>query len=59
MECVMLYSSGNKITTTSYKQDRYIHIVDDKFETDIYHKVNDFDFKVVIYPFPKAIPILY
>ena len=42
----------------SYKQDSfldlYIRIVDHNFITGIYHKVDDFNFKVISYPFPQS-----
>ena len=42
----------------SYKQniflDIYIHVVDDKCVTGIYHKVDDFNFDVINYPFPQC-----
>ena len=34
--------------------DLDIHIVDDKFEIKIYHKIDDFNFEVVNYPFPDS-----
>ena len=41
----------------SYKQDTfldlYIRDVDGKFVTGIYHKVDDFNFEVINYPFPQ------
>ena len=40
----------------SYKQDTfldlYIRVVDEKFVTGIYHKVDDFNFEVISFPFP-------
>ena len=45
-------------STCSYKQDTfldlYIRVVDHEFITDIYHKVDDFNFEVIIYPFPQS-----
>ena len=45
-------------STCRYKQDTfldlYIHVVDHKFITGIYHKVDDFNFEVIIYPFPQS-----
>ena len=42
----------------SYKQDTfldlYIRVVDGKFVTGIYHKVDDFNFEVVNYPLPQS-----
>ena len=42
-----------------YKQDTFldIHIcaIDDKFVIGIYHKVDDFNFEVIMYPFPRSI----
>ena len=42
----------------SYKQDTfldlYIRVVDGKFVTGIYHKVDDFNFEVINYPFPQS-----
>ena len=42
----------------SYKQDTfldlYIRVVDEKFETGIYHKVDDFNFEVISFPFPQS-----
>ena len=42
----------------SYKQDTFldlnIRVGDDKFVTDIYHKVDDFNFEVINYPFPQS-----
>ena len=42
----------------SYKQDTfldlYICVVDAKFVTGIYHKVDDFNFEVINYPFPQS-----
>ena len=44
--------------TCSYKQDTfldlYIRVVDHKFITGIYHKVDDFSFEVISYPFPQS-----
>ena len=34
--------------------DLYIRVVDGKFETGIYHKVADFNFDVINYPFPQS-----
>ena len=31
--------------------DLYIRVIDDKFVTGIYHKVDDFNFEVISYPF--------
>ena len=45
-------------STCSYKQDTfldlYIRVVDHKFITVIYHKVNYFNFEVKSYPFPQS-----
>ena len=45
-------------STCSYKQDTcldlYIRVVDDKFATGIYHKVDGFNFEVIKYPFPRS-----
>ena len=45
-------------STCSYKQDAFLDIdilvVDHKFITDIYHKVDDFNFEVISYPFPQC-----
>ena len=45
-------------STCSYKQDTfldlYIRVVDHKFITGIYHKVDDFNFEVICYPFPQS-----
>ena len=45
-------------STCSYKQDTfldlYISVVDHKFITGIYHKVDDFNFEVISYPFPQS-----
>ena len=42
----------------SYKKDTfvdlYICVVDGKFVTGIHHKVDDFNFEVINYPFPKS-----
>ena len=42
----------------SYKQDTFldlhIHVVDHKFISDIYHKVDDFNFEVISYPYPQS-----
>ena len=44
--------------TCSHKQDTFLdlHIraVDHKFITGIYHKVDDFNFEVICYPFPQS-----
>ena len=32
----------------------YIRVVDGKFVTGIYHKVDDFNFEVINYPFPQS-----
>ena len=44
--------------TCSYKQDTfsdlYIRVVDHKFITGFYHKVDDFNFEVISYPFPQS-----
>ena len=34
--------------------DLYIRVIDDKFVTGIYHKVDDFNFEVINYPFPDS-----
>ena len=45
-------------STCSYKHDNfldiYIRVKDDKFVTGIYHKVDDFNFEVICYPFPDS-----
>ena len=45
-------------STCSYKQDTfldlYIRVVNHKFITGIYHKVHDFNFEVISYPFPQS-----
>ena len=45
-------------STCSYKRDNfldlYIRIIDGKFVTGIYHKVDDFNFEVISYPFPDS-----
>ena len=45
-------------STCSYKRDNfldlYIRVIDDKFVAGIYHKVNDFNFEVISYPFPDS-----
>ena len=45
-------------STCSYKCDNfldlYIRVIDDKFVTCIYHKVDDFNFEVISYPFPDS-----
>ena len=45
-------------STCSYKQDTfldlYIRVVDHKFITGIYDKVDDFNFEVISYPFPQS-----
>ena len=45
-------------STFSYKQDTfsdlYIRVVDHKFITGIYHKVDDFNFEAISYPFPQS-----
>ena len=50
-----LLSEGS---TCSYKQDTfldlYIRVVDHKFITGIYHKVDDFNFELIRYPFPQS-----
>ena len=42
----------------SYKQDNfldlYIRVVESKFVTGIYHKVDDFNFEAINYPFPQS-----
>ena len=34
--------------------DLYIRVIDGKFVTGIYHKVDDFNFEVISYPFPDS-----
>ena len=34
--------------------DLYIRVVDHNFMTGIYHKVDDFNFEVISYPFPQS-----
>ena len=45
-------------STSSYKWDNfldlYIRIIDGKFVTGIYHKVDDFSFEVISFPFPDS-----
>ena len=45
-------------STCSYKQDTFldlhIRVVDHKFITGIYHKVDYFNFEVISYPFPQS-----
>ena len=45
-------------STCSHKQDTcldlHIRVVDHKFITGIYHKVNDFSFEVISYLFPQS-----
>ena len=45
-------------STCSYKQDTfldlYIRVVDHEFITGFYHKVDDFNFEVISYPFPQS-----
>ena len=45
-------------SSCSYKCDSfldlYIQVMDDKFVTGIYHKVDDFNFEVISYPFPDS-----
>ena len=45
-------------STCSYNQDTfldlYIRVVDHKCITGIYHKVDDFNFEVISYPFPQS-----
>ena len=44
-------------STCSYKRDFldiYIRVIDDKFVTGIYHKVDEFNFEVISYPFPES-----
>ena len=45
-------------STCSYKRDNfldlYIRVIDGKFVTGIYHKVDDFNFEVISYPFPDS-----
>ena len=45
-------------STCSYKRDNfldlYIRVIDGKFVTGIYHKVEDFNFEVISYPFPDS-----
>ena len=45
-------------STCSYKQDTFsdlhIRVVDHKFITGIFHKVGDFNFEVIRYPFPQS-----
>ena len=46
-----------EVSTCSYNQDTldlYICVVDDKFVTGIYHKVDDFNFEVIKYTFPQS-----
>ena len=44
--------------TCSYKRDNfldlYIRVIDGKFVTGICHKVDDFNFEVISYPFPDS-----
>ena len=45
-------------STCSYKRDNfldlYIRVIGGKFVTGIYHKVDDFNFEVISYPFPDS-----
>ena len=45
-------------STCSYKRDNfldlYIRVIDGKFVTGVYHKVDDFNFEVISYPFPDS-----
>ena len=45
-------------STCNYKRDNfldlYIRVIDDEFVTGIYHKVDDFNFEVISYPFPDS-----
>ena len=45
-------------STCSYKRDNfldlYIRVIGDKIVTGIYHKVDDFNFEVISYPFPDS-----
>ena len=45
-------------STCSYKWDNfldlYIRVIDGKFMTGIYHKVDDFNFDVISFPFPDS-----
>ena len=34
--------------------DLYVRVVDGKFVTGIYHKVDDFNFEAINYPFPQS-----
>ena len=42
----------------SYKQgtflDLYTCVIDGNFVTDIYHKIDEFNFEVINYPFPQS-----
>ena len=45
-------------STCSFKRDNfldiYIRVIDDKFVTGIYHKVDDFNFELISYAFPDS-----
>ena len=53
-DCTLILESS----ACSYEQytflDLYIRVVGRKFVTGIYHKVDDFNFKVINYPFPQS-----
>ena len=40
------------VTNKTHFLDLYVRAVDHKFITGIYHKVDDFNFEVISYPFP-------
>ena len=42
------------VVTNKTHLDLYIRVVDHKFITGIYHKVDDFNFEVISYPFPQS-----
>ena len=45
------YRHNSDVITFS---DLYIRVIDGKFVTGIYHKVDDFNFEVINYPFPQS-----
>ena len=42
------------VTNKTHFLDLYIRVVDHKFITGIYNKVDDFNFEVISYPFPQS-----
>ena len=49
----MLFESSTCNHNKDTFLDLYIRVVDHKFITGIYHKVDDFKFEVISYPFPQ------